>query len=241
MKVRRTIEQLNVDFNNDGYKILEQYINKNHTRLIIEDSNGYRFDVDLSNLRRDKKCIVGTRSSFSLYNIDIWTKINNKSFVLNKKDNEYLGSLQKLTFSCLDCGKNFSATWANITQGVECCNCQKTRGEKRVSEWLEKISIDYIYQKKFDDCRNLNPLPFDFGFCKDGKWTVIEYHGGQHYFPVDFAGEGIKKAEKNFNEQKKRDRIKKKYCKDNNIKLIIIPYWKYDKIDIILNKELINE
>lgn len=33
-------------------------------------------------------------------------------------------------------------------------------------------------------------------------------------------------------------RIKNKYCLDNNIRLIRIPYWNFDKIEEILLKEL---
>ena len=35
-----------------------------------------------------------------------------------------------------------------------------------------------------------------------------------------------------------RDEIKTQYCKENNIKLIRIPYWEFDNIEEILNREL---
>ena len=38
--------------------------------------------------------------------------------------------------------------------------------------------------------------------------------------------------------QFRNDNIKSQYCKDNNIKLIRIPYWEYDNINEILDKEL---
>jgi hypothetical protein len=42
----------------------------------------------------------------------------------------------------------------------------------------------------------------------------------------------------NFGIQQKIDQIKREYCKNNNIKLLEIPYWDFDKIEEILNKEL---
>ena len=39
-------------------------------------------------------------------------------------------------------------------------------------------------------------------------------------------------------EIKIKDNIKTQYCKDNNIKLIRIPYWDFDNIEEILKKEL---
>ena len=41
-----------------------------------------------------------------------------------------------------------------------------------------------------------------------------------------------------FVNSKIRDTIKTKYCKDNNIKLIRIPYWDFNNIEKILKKEL---
>ena len=36
----------------------------------------------------------------------------------------------------------------------------------------------------------------------------------------------------------RNDNIKNQYCKDNNIKLVRIPYWEFDNIENILEKEL---
>ena len=38
--------------------------------------------------------------------------------------------------------------------------------------------------------------------------------------------------------QETKMRIKTNYAKDNNIKLIRIPYWNYDEIETILDKQL---
>ena len=63
---------------------------------------------------------------------------------------------------------------------------------------------------------------------------LIEYDGIQHYEAVEIFG-GIPA----FKKRQKRDQIKNQYCKDNNIKLIRIPYWDYDNIETILEKELL--
>ena len=39
--------------------------------------------------------------------------------------------------------------------------------------------------------------------------------------------------------QQVRDKIKNKFCKENNIKLIRIPYWKKNNINIILDNLLV--
>ena len=74
-------------------------------------------------------------------------------------------------------------------------------------------------------------LPFDF-YIPDLNIT-IEYDGRQHYEIIDYFG-GLD----GFIDTKIRDTIKTIYCKENNIKLIRIPYWDFDKIEKILEKEL---
>ena len=45
----------------------------------------------------------------------------------------------------------------------------------------------------------------------------------------------IDKAKSKLEMQKQRDLIKDKYCQDNNIKLLRIPYWDFNNIELILN------
>ncbi len=51
------------------------------------------------------------------------------------------------------------------------------------------------------------------------RQTNVEYQGQQHYEPIEYFG-----GEKAFERQKERDLEKKKFCEENNIELIIIPY-----------------
>ena len=80
---------------------------------------------------------------------------------------------------------------------------------------------------KFKDCLHIKELRFDFYIPKDN--ICIEYQGKQHYEPIDHFG-GLDK----FNELIKRDKIKKEYCENNNILLIIIKY-DDDILDILNN------
>ncbi len=120
-----------------------------------------------------------------------------------------------------------------------CPKCVSSKGEDKIKNFLSLNNIKYVFQKKFSNCKNKRQLPFDFGIpYNDGSWKCLEYHGGQHFFPVDFAGKGEEWAKKQFKELRRRDRIKVKYCKDNNIPLLIIPYWEFDNVEKILTKFL---
>ena len=57
-------------------------------------------------------------------------------------------------------------------------------------------------------------------------FCLIEYQGQQHYNSLEIFG-----GEEQFQKQKKYDIKKQEYCKKNNIKLIEIPYWDYNKIN----------
>lgn len=66
----------------------------------------------------------------------------------------------------------------------------------------------------------------------------IEYDGIQHYEQMRFYGEDKEKNEKNLREIQERDKIKNKYCYDNNINLLRIPYWETKNIETIINNHL---
>ena len=44
---------------------------------------------------------------------------------------------------------------------------------------------------------------------------------------------------KNLDDCQRRDNIKNKYCEENNIKMIRIPYWDYKNIEEILTKQIL--
>jgi hypothetical protein len=124
---------------------------------------------------------------------------------------------------------------SRVTYGSGCPLCNITNGEDRVMRYLDKHKIRYKTQYRYNDCKNINPLSFDFAIYKNRKIILlIEYQGEQHYRPVDLFG-GLK----SFEEQQRKDEIKRNYCKQNNIPLLEIPYWDFDNINKILEKELI--
>ena len=110
------------------------------------------------------------------------------------------------------------------------CGCVKTsHGEELVEKLLVSIGADYKRQYKFEDCKNKRVLPFDYAVFDAGQLIcLIEFQGDIHYTVT-----GGWNTEERFNEQQKRDKIKREYCQNNNIKLIEIPYWDID----ILNEE----
>ena len=62
---------------------------------------------------------------------------------------------------------------------------------------------------------------------------VIEYDGQQHYISIENWG-GINKLNDNI----RKDTIKNKYCEDNNIRILRIPYWDFENIEILIKNYL---
>jgi hypothetical protein len=101
--------------------------------------------------------------------------------------------------------------------GSGCPMCKNSKGETFISNFLKEENITFSRQKKFLDCKNIYPLPFDFYLPMIN--ICIEYDGEQHFKPMEIWG-----GEKEFNLIRIRDSIKTKYCIENNIKLVRIKY-----------------
>lgn len=125
----------------------------------------------------------------------------------------------------------YSMKKSNKMKNKGCPKCQMSKGEKKIEKFLDNKMILFKSQYKPSECRYKYPLSFDFYIPSLN--TAIEYNGEQHYMPIKCFG-----GEERFKIQQKRDKIKKEYCKKNNIKLLEIPYTEYDNIEKILKKEL---
>lgn len=117
---------------------------------------------------------------------------------------------------CPNCGE-FEILPHSHLQGIGCTYCISSKGEIEIVNFLNKYEIKYERQKKFTNCKNKRLLPFDFFI--DNIKMCIEYNGIQHYKSIDHFG-GIEKLKYTQN----NDNIKKKYCNENNINLLIIRY-----------------
>lgn len=110
-----------------------------------------------------------------------------------------------------------------------CPTCLNSKGEKNIRKYLIDNKITFIPQKKFNNCRHIKPLPFDF-YLPDYN-ICIEYDGRQHLMPVEHFG-----GKNGYDQIIKRDNIKNDFCLKNNIKLIRISY--KENIFEILDKKL---
>lgn len=127
-----------------------------------------------------------------------------------------------------DCGTEISVLASSLRRGIKSCGCLQSKNEFIIKQILERLHLSFETQKAFPGLSGnseLKPLRFDFYLPEYN--VCIEYQGEQHYYSVALFG-----GEEKFIIQQKYDELKRLYCKENNIKLIEIPYW---------DQQLINE
>ena len=146
----------------------------------------------------------------------------------------YVNARTKVLLTCPVHGEFYIRPYRHINEKRGCQHCKFSKGEDEITIYLKKHNITFETQYKVINENLFCEQHFflvDF-FLKDYN-TFIEYNGGQHYRPVELFG-GIEK----FKLQQERDMALRQYCKEHGIRLIEIPYWDYDNIETILNKEL---
>lgn len=144
---------------------------------------------------------------------------------------KYINCHTKVIVTCKEHG-DFLVAPANHTKKTNptgCRMCRSSRGQNKIRSILSGMNIPFIEEHRFDDCRNTNPLPFDFFI--PSKNILIEFDGEQHFLPIPYFG-----GEESFNKTKINDVIKNQYAEDNNIKLIRIPYTEMNNIETILRQ-----
>lgn len=148
--------------------------------------------------------------------IDKSNLIHNNKYTYT--DNDITTILNKITIICPDHGEFEQLASNHIHKKYGCPKCNSSKGETMIMDYLNERGIDFKYQHRFYNCRNINELSFDFYLPYYN--LCIEYDGIQHFESVEFWG-GESKLEYTI----KCDNIKNEYCLDNNIKMFRIPYY----------------
>lgn len=137
---------------------------------------------------------------------------------------DYKGNNIKTDILCNKCSNIFQSVpvslWRHRVRGCPTCERTKSLGECKIERFLREHNIQFRTQERFLECRDKLCLPFDFYLPQFN--TCIEFQGEQHY----------KKDSLLWSENLiKHDKIKKDFCKKNNIHLIEIPWYDINNIE----------
>jgi hypothetical protein len=132
-------------------------------------------------------------------------------------------------------------SYVNFCKGKGCKYCNainrySSKGTIEIERCLNDLNLKYEREVSFEECKRIRPLYFDFLVYSNNKkddYILIEFDGELHYRPFD---KNYNSNKTKFDEQKERDAIKDKFCKDYNIPLIRISYRKSNKIESIIKQ-----
>ena len=217
-----------------NYTLLtEEFIN-NKTKLDIICDKGHEwhptFDNFINKNRRCRKCAdmqnsINQRLSWK----EVLNRVEPHGYKMISTEEDYQNQKSKLKAICPN-GHIYEFYINNFQRGKRCNKCLMSGGEQEIARILNKYSIEYIFNYRFED-KIVKTKPFDFKIYN--KDICIEFDGQQH-FHIQFD-----KTLLDLMNQHYIDNIKTQYCQQNNIKLIRIPYWDFYNIEEILNKEFL--
>jgi len=126
---------------------------------------------------------------------------------------------------------HFSLTIIELAAIINATTLEKKTGscgEQEVEKYLTDNLIQYRLEHTFDSLKG-----YRFDFYIPELRTCIEFDGMQHYKPVDFFG-----GDSSFIKGLERDERKNKYCEDNGLTLIRIPFYYINQINELLEWKL---
>jgi hypothetical protein len=215
--------------------------------MCLNNDCGYRWFTDPLNLIRQrknrKKQGTGCKKCaglLKLTNEDTDKRLIDRNI---KRVGDVSGATKPANFQCIICLYTWTTKPVIILCDKKsgCPKCNLHKNEKIIHKMLlskfPKIEIQKTIKHIIPGEQRKIFVDFYLAECN----TIIEYNGGQHYFPVSFNGCGVKVAKENFDKQQKRDAYLQTICNNNNIKLIWIDGRKYinKKLEIYINDIII--
>lgn len=231
-----TYEEVKAHIESFGYKLLSDEYKNNYTKLQLQCPEGHIVEMkygDFQQGTRCRECYNEHRGECQKLTYEEVKKFI-ESFGYKLLSDEYVNNNTKLELEC-DKGHRYEVTFSGFKgsknrNGSRCPICNISKGEQKIMDYLNKNNIKYIYDEPyFNDLIGVGGGLLRPDFIIEDRKIWIEYDGEFHY---------KKMYEDDYYEQLQiHDEIKNQYAKKNNWKLIRIPYWEFDNIEKILNKE----
>lgn len=153
---------------------------------------------------------------------------------LTPKDVTY-SSAKYAWWKCKECCFEWTAcVYSRTYYNTSCRQCNESKGERKVREYLDENKYIFRREHEFENLVGLggSKLRYDFAiFDKSNNLNCLIEYDGEFHFKKQYENDGHEKIVIH-------DSIKTNYCIANNIPLIRIPYWEFDNIENILQKEL---
>lgn len=212
-----------------GYEILSDINSiRADNRLSLRTKEGYLCSTNYAEIAKGNKANIfsGKYNKKNLvHNANVFCKNNN----INTKVLELVeGDFIKPHIKCqCECGNIYETDIYCFTRKdspktrCDSCSIKTSQWCLAVEELLAQNNIAYKKEIRFDDCRDIFTLPFDYQLEVNNG--LIEVDGEQHFTRNNFKKTPIEK-EISLQITKKHDAIKNDYCRKNNIPLLRVSY-----------------
>lgn len=224
-KYRTDISDIYDICKNNNYTLLNFKYNNQKTKLKVIDSYGYLYYIPISTITdADRPQKFTKLNIYRMHNLYNYIKLNNikcKPIFTNY----YSQRNEKLKFIC-ECGNIFETTVEKFIYSnkhrCKKCAISISNLEKQTMDYLNKKNIEYISQYTYNNLLGVNNRNLRYDIYIPNTNTLIEVNGSQHYMAFSYFGGNEK-----FKIQLEHDKRKREYAKNNNIRLIEIPYWEF--------------
>ena len=209
---KMSIEECKAFAESKGWTCLStKYIN-NKAHLKWRCSDGHEWNASFNNVKNESGCPECRKLTFGSIEECKAFAISNGWTCLSTK---YIGSKSHLKWRCSE-NHEWNACFHNIkNMGSGCPNCPY-KSESMTRDIIEE-EMGYKFPK--DRPAFLEGLELD-GYCPELN-MAFEYNGIQHY---EYVPHFHRNGESDFITQRERDIKKYKICRDQGIKLILIPH-----------------
>ena len=157
----------------------------NNSKILIKDKYG-EMKIKSSHLFSHSEFGIESAVDKTSYWINmVKDKRLDKGSVYNYSNVEYIDTKTKVCIICKKHGEFMQFPSYHLS-GHGCPRCNNSKAEEKISSILKDNNIKFIDQYKFEDCKNIFSLPFDF-YLPDYN-IAIEADGFQHIEPIEVFG-----------------------------------------------------
>jgi hypothetical protein len=217
---RSTIAEMQRIAKERGGACLSTKYKNAHSRLLWECGESHQWEAKPMHIKRGHWCHVcgalkARRSQRSTIEEMHELAAKRGGRCLSK---EYLGDRVKLLWQCID-GHTWQTSPGNVKSGTWCPHCHIYYGEEIVRLFFEKI-----FGKKFPKSRpefltKQHKSVYELDGYNEELALAFEHHGPQHYN----ASNHFHRRKASYRLIQSRDKIRKKLCQKNGVKLIVVP------------------
>lgn len=208
------IEEIRAKYGSE-YALLEDYINS-RTPILVKHKCGYEFKITPDNLIRYggcshcSNCAIPSTQEFC---DRVKSMVGNEIKIIG----EYINSRTPIEIRHNKCNRTSFISPDNLYKYQICSHCIESAEEVMIRLILQDFKIKFEQEKSFDGLVGLKGGKLRYDFYLPDINAIIEYDGEHHDKP----------RYGNYNKLKitqDHDKIKDKYAKDNNIRLLRIHY-----------------